>query len=102
LLSWDPIYTKEELPAVSTVGMLCEDSFSWRRTLEFTALIINRNNLAAAFRNLVNPTTTVLDLVISKARGAFISVSDSILAVPEDTTTLRISKCSIQAWTVCG
>ena len=57
-------------------------------------MVMNSNYLAAAFRNLVNPKTSVCKLVIS--------VSDSILTVPEDTAIFRISKCSILAWTVCG
>ena len=70
MLSWESIDAKEELPTVSNVGVLGEDSFSWRRTLEFTALIINRNYLAAALRNFANPKTSVCKLVESKARGA--------------------------------
>ena len=68
--------------------------------MEFTTFFIKRNDGAAALGNLISPQTLIGVLVKSKTWGAFVSVTLSILTVPEDTTVFRVSICSVKSGAV--
>merc|ERR1719347_1145244 len=95
-LSWYSSYTQEVLPTVCWVSMLGEDScccLSW--ALELSSHLINSNNSSATLSNLVSPSTSSANLVISKSWWALVSICFPIHAHPEYSTILIISVCSV-------
>ena len=68
-------------------------SYCW--ALEFTSFVIERDKRAAAVSNFGSPQTSISVLIKSKAWWTLVSISMTILTVPEDSTILRVCVCSI-------